>query len=78
MFYAKRRNDTIFFVGLATKKTRLNLKRKMGMVINAQLWCTNDWGRPKAVQVICVLLDQIFGCQRQRAEDSFLAMGLTG
>ncbi len=24
VFYAKRRNDTIFFAGLATKKTRLD------------------------------------------------------
>lgn len=55
-------NDTIFFAGLATKKTRLKKLRfnikEMDSAANAQLWCINNPDRPKAVRLISVLLSQ--------------------
>jgi hypothetical protein len=58
-FYAKRRNDTIFFAGLATKKTRLNKRyfcNGMALIAVDQFWCVNIPNRPKVVRIISALL----------------------
>jgi hypothetical protein len=63
VFYAKRRNDTIFFAGLATKKTsRTNaaLKTGNGQKTKASLWCTSNSYRPKHVHIIPALLHQAY------------------
>jgi hypothetical protein len=65
-FYAEHSKDTIFFAGLATKKTKL---KKLcfyigsGQTASAQLWCINNPGCPKSVQVVSALLCQVHECQ---------------
>jgi len=66
VFYAERSKDTIFFAGLATKKTKLKKLRFCignGQTAIAQLWCINNSGRPKSVRVISALLCQVHECQ---------------
>jgi len=57
-------NDTIFFAGLATKKTRPKKLHfyieGMDRIASAQLWCINNPGRPKAVRVTSALLYQAY------------------